>query len=160
MSESIGNRITRLRKARGLTQEALAEQVGVSSQAVSKWENDLSCPDISLLPRLCQALGVSCDELLTGSGSAVACVPEAQRKSIDQMVLRIRVLSADGDKINVNLPMSLAKLAKGQLTNMGGSQALNGVDFDQLLKLVEQGAIGKLVEITSADGDQVEVVVE
>ena len=60
----MGKRIMTLRKNRGLTQEQLAEKVGVSSQAVSKWENDVSCPDISLLATLSDVLGVTTDELL------------------------------------------------------------------------------------------------
>lgn len=48
--ETMGNRISKYRKARGMTQEELAGKLGVSSQAVSKWETDTFCPDISLLP--------------------------------------------------------------------------------------------------------------
>ncbi len=62
--QSMGKRIMQLRKEKGLTQEQLAEKVGVSAQAVSKWENDVSCPDISILPKLCEVLGVTTDELL------------------------------------------------------------------------------------------------
>ncbi len=62
--QTMGKRITALRKEKGMTQEQLAEKVGVSAQAVSKWENDLSCPDISILAALSDALGVSTDELL------------------------------------------------------------------------------------------------
>ena len=51
-SLSLGRRIQTLRKAQSLTQEALAERMGVTPQAVSKWENDLSCPDIMSLPQL------------------------------------------------------------------------------------------------------------
>ncbi len=61
---SMGKRIAALRKQKGLTQEQLAERVSVSPQAVSKWENDISCPDISILARLAEVLGVSTDELL------------------------------------------------------------------------------------------------
>lgn len=61
---SIGKRIQTLRKQKSLTQEQLAERVGVSPQAVSKWENDNSCPDISILPALAKELGVSIDTLL------------------------------------------------------------------------------------------------
>ena len=57
--ETLGKRIAMLRKEKGLTQEQLAEKVGVSAQAVSKWENDVSCPDITLLPLLADILGVS-----------------------------------------------------------------------------------------------------
>lgn len=62
--ETLGKRIAQLRKEKGLTQEQLAEKVGVSAQAVSKWENDLSCPDITILPLLADILGVTVDELL------------------------------------------------------------------------------------------------
>lgn len=62
--ETLGKRIAALRKAKGLTQEQLAEKVGVSAQAVSKWENDVSCPDITLLPLLADLFDVSVDELL------------------------------------------------------------------------------------------------
>ena len=65
MNETIGNRISKYRKAKGLTQEGLAAQMGVSSQAVSKWETDASCPDISALPQLCKILGITADEQLS-----------------------------------------------------------------------------------------------
>lgn len=61
---TLGRRIMSLRKAAGLTQEQLAEKLGVSPQAVSKWENDVSCPDISALPLIASIFGVSSDELL------------------------------------------------------------------------------------------------
>lgn len=65
MNEStLGKRISYHRKHLSLTQEQLAERVGVSAQAVSKWENDLSCPDINLLPQLADIFGITVDELL------------------------------------------------------------------------------------------------
>lgn len=63
-SESLGNRITELRRKIGFTQEQLADKLGLTYQAVSKWENDLSCPDILLLPDLARLLGISIDALL------------------------------------------------------------------------------------------------
>lgn len=164
MNESIGNRISKYRKEKGLTQEDLAVKLGVSSQAVSKWENDASCPDISLLPQLCRTLGISTDELLTGNNNEVKLVPVEQRKSLDELTLRVKVNSAQGDKVRVNLPMSLVKVAMeiGVEFNVSGTggDALKNVDLEKVLQLVERGAIGKLVEIESADGDIVEVVVE
>ena len=62
--QTMGKRIMQLRKEKGYTQEQLAEMMGVSAQAVSKWENDVSCPDISILPMLAEKLGVTTDELL------------------------------------------------------------------------------------------------
>ena len=58
--------ISELRKEKKLTQKDLAEQLGVTDKAVSKWERGLSCPDISLLSKLSQALDVTINELLNG----------------------------------------------------------------------------------------------
>ena len=67
----LGENIAALRRAAGLTQELLADRLGVTSQAVSKWERQLSCPDVSLLPAMADLFGVSIDELfLTDDPSA------------------------------------------------------------------------------------------
>ena len=54
MNQTLGSRIAELRRKKNMTQEELAAELGVTPQAVSKWENDLSCPDITLLPQLAQ----------------------------------------------------------------------------------------------------------
>lgn len=59
----LGKKIKQLRFKASLTQEQLAEIVGVSAQAVSKWENSVAMPDISLLPQLSETFGVSIDDL-------------------------------------------------------------------------------------------------
>lgn len=64
MEETLGKRIIANRKRVGLTQEKMAEQLGVTAQAVSKWENDQSCPDITMLPRLAEIFGITTDALL------------------------------------------------------------------------------------------------
>ena len=61
---NIGNNIAVLRKKKGITQEELANELGVSAQAVSKWENNSSCPDVSLLTKIADYFGVSVDDLL------------------------------------------------------------------------------------------------
>lgn len=166
MNETIGNRIAKFRKVKGMTQEELASKLGVSAQAVSKWENDNSCPDISLLPELSRVLGVTTDELLTGKNDEVKLVPETQRKSLDQLTLRVKINSTEGEKVRVNLPMSLVKIALELgveiAPNYAGSEmdALRGIDVARIMELAERGVIGKLVEIESAGGDTVEVVVE
>lgn len=60
---NIGNKIRELRKQRGITQEQLAESIGISFQAVSKWENNIALPDITLVPVPASYFGVSMDEL-------------------------------------------------------------------------------------------------
>lgn len=63
-NKSMGELICSLRKEKGMTQRELAEQMNVTDKAVSKWERDLSCPDINSLPRLAEVLGISVEELL------------------------------------------------------------------------------------------------
>lgn len=60
---TLGNKIAELRKEKGMTQEALANQLGVSNQAVSKWEANQSCPDIQLLPTIADLFEISLDAL-------------------------------------------------------------------------------------------------
>lgn len=63
-SKSLGTMIAELRKEKGLTQLELANMMNVTDKAVSKWERDISCPDISSIPRLAEILGVSVDDLM------------------------------------------------------------------------------------------------
>lgn len=64
MKKTLGAMIAELRKQQGMTQLELAEKMGVTDKAVSKWERDLSCPDIHSLPTLAELLGVSVEELM------------------------------------------------------------------------------------------------
>lgn len=166
MEMTIGNRIAMLRRQRGLKQDELAQMLNVSPQAVSKWENDQSCPDISLLPQLAAILGITVDELLSGKQTlapAVSMVPKEERKEIKDMMLRIVVESADGDKVRVNLPLQLVQAAMDmglELPQMSGSDALKRVNLAQVMELVRQGAVGNLVEVESGDGDTVRIFVE
>ena len=165
MNETIGNRIAKYRKLKNLTQEGLAERVGVSAQAVSKWENELSCPDISLLPTLCDILGITTDELLTGKSNEVRFLPAEQRKPLEELTLRVRVNSAEGDRVRVNLPMTLVKIALELGVDVAphyadGMDGLKNVDMAKIVEMVDKGLVGKLVEVESAEGDIVEVVVE
>lgn len=76
MESSLGKRITTNRKRLGLTQDQLAEKLGITAQAVSKWENDLSCPDISTLPHLADIFGITTDELLGREAPVKICDTE------------------------------------------------------------------------------------
>lgn len=64
MEQTLGKRIAQNRKRLGLTQDALAEKLGITAQAVSKWENNQSCPDITMLPKLAEIFDISTDALL------------------------------------------------------------------------------------------------
>ena len=165
MNETIGNRIAKLRKEKMMSQEKMAEQLGVSSQAVSKWENDISCPDISLLIPLAKLLGVTVDDLLTGNSNEVKLLPTDKRKDLEDLTLRVKMLSCDGDRIRVNLPMMLVKIALEMGVEIipnytDGMDAIKKLDLGKIMELAERGMIGKIVEMESANGDTMEVVIE
>lgn len=166
MEMTIGKRISALRREKGLKQDDLAQLLEVSPQAVSKWENDQTCPDISLLPKLAQTLGVTVDELLSGKQElqpVATLVPEEQRKDMKDMLLRIIVDSSDGDKVRVNLPMALVQLAMEmgmEMPQVSGNDALKNIDWAQIVGLVRHGAMGNLVEVESAEGDIIRIFVE
>lgn len=155
---SLGSKIAFYRKKLSLTQEELAEKCSVTPQAVSKWENDISAPDIALIPMLAQLFGISCDELLGVETEKVRAVPQ-QLVDLNKVLLKIKVDSAEGDKVNLNLPIMLAEPFLKNV-NVSGKDALRGIDFAQLIELVKSGAVGKIMEVNSADGDVVEIWVE
>ena len=74
MKKTLGTMIAELRKQHGMTQLELAEKMGVTDKAVSKWERDLSCPDINSIPNLAEILGVSVEELMQVKKEAEAPV--------------------------------------------------------------------------------------
>ena len=94
-SETLGRRIARLRLARTATQERLAKELNVSPQAVSKWENDINYPDISLLPDLARFLGVSVDELLSGASASAQESVAAQESAAEKSVAEVISIAAD-----------------------------------------------------------------
>lgn len=74
MKKTLGTMIAELRKQHSMTQLELAEKMGVTDKAVSKWERDLSCPDINSIPNLAEILGVSVEELMQVKKDAEAPV--------------------------------------------------------------------------------------
>ena len=86
MKKTLGMMIAELRKEKGMIQLELAEKMGVTDKAVSKWERDLSCPDINSLPNLAEILGVTVDELMQIKREADN--PKQSPKEIVQTVLK------------------------------------------------------------------------
>lgn len=92
-----------LRKQKGLTQEQLAEIMGVSYQAVSKWENEKSLPEASILPLLADTLGCSIDmlfsrqnDVLIGNLKEITIEMLASLASLDDKKRRILEIARDG----------------------------------------------------------------
>lgn len=184
-NETLGRRIARLRLEYGMTQERLAMKMGVTAQAVSKWENDLSAPDIMLLPELARTLGVTVDELLEGrKGQEIASAepapepqtaPEPQPAPEPQLApsradgprpkkLHIQVDSSDGDVVNINVPLGMASAVLGASSKLPGAVNLNlnNADIDAALiaEAIKHGEKGTLVEVDGDDGDHVVISLE
>ena len=94
-SETLGRRIARLRLAKTATQERLAKELNVSPQAVSKWENDINYPDISLLPDLARFLGVSVDELLSGASASAQESASVQESAAEKSAAEVVSVAVD-----------------------------------------------------------------
>jgi transcriptional regulator with XRE-family HTH domain len=163
MQETFGVRFQRFRKAKNLTQEDIANKFNISPQAVSKWENDISYPDITILSDLSELLGVSLDELLGKTTEPTVIQQRTEPKDSKDMILRIVINDSDGSKVKVNLPLSLIKLglhSNFQVSSTGNKEILKDIDFDQIIKMAESGLIGKLVEIEDEDGTTVDIFID
>lgn len=154
----LGRRIQALRKQQGLTQDALAEIMGISPQAVSKWENSQSCPDIMTLPLLARQLDVTVDQLLTGE--APSSTPAAPAKKPEELIVRMAFTEEDGSRICCNLPFTVFRLTAlhGMLSITYNSQQngeielntaakLKGLDLRTIAQMIESGVTGKLLEL-------------
>ena len=154
-SLALGRRIQALRKEQALTQDALAERMDVTPQAVSKWENDQSCPDIMSLPQLARELHTTVDTLLTGEAAATPALPQ---KKPEELIVRISIHPEDEARVCLNLPFTVFRLGalhnlisftfhanEGELDAEALAQQLAQVDFHAIVRLIEQGARGMLV---------------
>ena len=165
MKESFGQRLARLRKEKDLTQNDIADKVGVTSQAVSKWENDQASPDIDVLLKLSDIFEISTDELLGVEKQATSFAEKPSKKALDKMFFRIKVHDGeDGDDVSVNLPLALVRIFvnkdDGKINLLNGNKNLENIDFRQLIEMVEQGVVGELITVDSPDGTKVRIVVE
>lgn len=88
--KNIGKSISAGRKKRGMTQEELAEKLRISAQAVSKWENGIGYPDITLIPAISEALGISLDDLF-------GATEDIDREAIPAVYEGLALITADGN---------------------------------------------------------------
>ena len=89
---AIGGYIARKRREQNLTQEQLAQQLGVSNKTISKWENGKCMPDYSIIQRLCEAIHVSLPELMDGEDAADSSVRVYDDEQILDLLRRTQEL--------------------------------------------------------------------
>ena len=124
-SETLGRRIARLRLAKTATQERLAKELNVSPQAVSKWENDINYPDISLLPDLARFLGVSVDELLSGASASAQESVAAQESAAEKSTAEVVSVAA-------NEPAEIIVEEPNEYADQGIATQSSGLSFGKL----------------------------
>lgn len=98
--EKVGKFIAACRKEKGLTQSQVAEKFGISNRAVSKWETGKSCPDASIMVELCDLLGITVNELL--SGERIVGMEEYQKYAEENMVEMEKKLKSYKNRIIIN----------------------------------------------------------
>ena len=163
--ENFGERLARLRKENNLTQSDIADKLNVTSQAVSKWENNLANPDIDALVKLSKLFNITVDELL-GEDKPVASIQDKPtKKDIMKMLLKIKIFDGeDGDTVNINLPlgivMAFVNKEDGTIPLLSGKKEVEGLDFRKIIEMVENGLIGEIMSVDSKDGTKVSIYVE
>lgn len=117
--ELLGNKIQMLRKNKNLTQQELAQKLSVSSQAVSKWERNLSTPDISMLPGLARFFGITMDELFNYRLDALTYKERFIRFMADNGVLRFGEFKLKSGRISPYFIAPEHYASGSQLTKIG-----------------------------------------
>lgn len=149
-----GARILEARKRKGLTQDDFAKLLNVTAQAVSKWENDASCPDIMLLPKISEILGISLDELLTGEARTdtkkqIPVTDNSKNK------LHIKISPLNKKPTNITVPVALvkriAKIGNG-ISGIIGNASITDSQLEEILALTQEGVTGELLNIEADDG--------
>lgn len=112
--QTFGTMIATMRKENGLTQLELAEKMGVTDKAVSKWERDLSFPDVNSLPKLADIFNVTVDELMQVKA-------DKKENTKNNKVFEIVTIALKG----VALAMGIAVVALSIIGDLGTTEAVN-----------------------------------
>ncbi len=104
--QKIGSFIGAKRREKNLTQEQLAERLGVSNKTISKWENGKCIPDYSVIEKLCEELDITLAELLDGEEKAPDSSSTYNEEQVKSLLMRVQELEAKSN-VNVNVGKSV-----------------------------------------------------
>lgn len=121
--EMIGKFISACRKEKGLTQMQLAEKLNITNRAVSKWETGKSMPDVSLMLDLCNILGITVNELL--SGERIIMEDYQKRAEENLMELQAKKEKAQGE-LNSIFEALNPEISRVKPSRCRSSQEANG----------------------------------
>lgn len=153
---NIGKNIAALRKKKGITQEELANELGVSPQAVSKWENNSSCPDVSLLTNIADYFGITVDTLLRENEKDIVnennATSEAYKLNTNKKNINIKIVQQNGKENNVKVPFKFVKIG----LNIGSMFGLNEEISGKIIELVEND-VTDVVDIDTENGEHITI---
>ena len=155
---NVGNNIALLRKQRNITQDELAGELGVSPQAVSKWENNSSCPDVSLLTVIADYFSVSTDDLLRCENDSIlskTSKENTEQKNYKKKIV-ITVTQLSGKKNVIRIPFSFVKTG----LKIGSLFGLDQSVQEKLNQIADGENISEFAEIESENGDHVSINLE
>ena len=148
---NIGEKLVNLRNNASKTQEEVAQQIGVSFNNIEDWETNKATPSIDVLPKIAEVFGISVDFLLS------------DKNKNDNLALKIIVDSKNGERVRVNIPISLVKIGYGismNIPQVAGNELIKNIDIPKIIELIDNGVIGKLIDVENSDGTVVSVCVE
>ncbi len=156
---NIGNNISALRKKKGITQEELANELGVSAQAVSKWENNSSCPDVSLLTQIADYFNVSVDALLRSEEDDIVDFSENKEGNVksndDKKNIVIKVTQQNGKENIIKVPFKFVKLG----LNIGSMFGLDK-DISAKIAILAENDMTDIVNIDTENGEHIAITLD
>lgn len=156
---NIGSNISALRKEMGITQEELANVLGVSAQAVSKWENNSSCPDVSLLTNIADYFSVTVDDLLRAdeneiiTGGANSSKNSAYTQNNNKKSIHINVVQQNGKENTIKIPFKFAKIG----IDIGTMFGLDKSVADKISTLVSGESITDIIDVCTENGEHITI---
>lgn len=170
----LGENIAALRKNRGLTQEELAKRLGVSPQAVSKWENETACPDIALLPEIADIFSVTVDDLMRAPAERL--VSDESNKEKDESAadksepdfnddkqlgteakkVSISIIQQNGKPVNLKLPFKLVKTG----LKIGSVYGLPKNFYNAVAEAISSEKIGEILSLDGENGEKITITIE
>ena len=131
---TIGSYIAQKRRTKNLTQEQLAEKLGVSNKTISKWENGKCMPDYSIIQKLCDALGVTLPELMDGEDVADSSVRVYDDAQILDLLRRTQELERQ-KSILYGLVLIVLGIACGAMSKTTGGTDVQDFVYGVLMGL-------------------------
>ena len=146
---SIGENIARFRKEKGLTQAELGDMLGVSNQAVSKWELGMTMPDVTLLPEISKVLGVTLTDLYGISDKeSTEDTAETVNVSVEagQKILNICV-QTNGSDVTTKVPAAMVRSVFGNKLLRQYLSNDDGTSIAELLSMIDNDMMGTLLDV-------------